>query len=66
MEEKFYTVKEFAQRHGVSRQTAYKWIKKGYLKPVEKKMGGFSILLIPKKVAGKFRPPKTGRPTIKG
>ena len=56
MEEQYFTVKEFADKFGVSRQTAYKWIKKGYIKPVEKKMGGFSILLIPKKAMEMFVP----------
>ena len=65
MDEEYCTVKEFAEKFGVSRQTAYKWIKKGYLKPVEKKMGGFSILLIPKKAIETFHPPQTGRPPKK-
>ena len=65
MEEEYYTVSDFAKKMGVRRQTVYKWIKKGYLKPVEKKIGGFKILLIPKEIAETFQPPPIGRPLKK-
>ena len=65
MEEDYYTVKEFAERMGVLRQTVYKWIKKGHLQAVEVKTGPFKHVLIPKKTADEFLPPPTGRPQKK-
>ena len=62
MQGKYYTVKEFAEKKGVLRQTVYKWIKKGHLQASEEKTGPFRHLLIPKKAADEFLPPRSGRP----
>ena len=62
MEEDYYTVKEFAEKNGVKRQTVYGWISRGLIEVVEKKAGPFTHLLISKKVAESFEMPKGGRP----
>ena len=62
MSEKSYTVREFADKMGVKRQTVYGWISRGLLAAVEEKAGPFTHLLIPKKAADKFKMPKGGRP----
>ena len=65
MEGKYYTAREFAKKRGVTRQTVYKWIRKGHLSAVEEKSGPFKHVLIPQKTADKFIPPTTGRPKNK-
>ena len=62
MEGDFYTVKEFAEKKGVKRQTVYGWITRGLLEAVEEKAGPFTHLLIPKKAADTFELPRGGRP----
>ncbi len=62
MEEEYYTVREFAYKMGVKRQTVYGWISRGLLEVVEEKAGPFAHILIPKKAADKFTMPKGGRP----
>ena len=62
MKREYYTVREFAEKMGVKRQTVYGWISRGLLEVVEEKAGPFTHLLIPKKVAERFEKPKGGRP----
>ena len=62
MEEEYCTVKEFAEKMGVKRQTVYGWISRGLLEVVEEKAGPFTHILIPKKNAESFKKPRGGRP----
>ena len=62
MDRDFFTVKEFAEKMGVKRQTVYGWITRGLLEAVEEKAGPFTHLLIPKKAAEAFELPRGGRP----
>ena len=62
MQGNYYTVKEFAEKKGVNRQTVYGWISRGLLQVIEEKAGPFTHLLIPKKAAERFQMPKAGRP----
>ena len=65
MGEKYYTAREFAEKRGVTRQTVYKWIRKGHLRAIEEKSGPFKHVLIPIKDAEEFIPPVMGRPKNK-
>lgn len=62
MDDEYYTVRTFAEKLGVKRQTVYKWIKEGRLQAEERNIGGFTLLLIPRSVADKFEMPPQGRP----
>ena len=65
MMEEYYTVKEFAEQQGVSRQTVYVWIQHGFLEAVEDNVGPFKHFLISKKAAKRFKRPPMGRPKKK-
>ena len=62
MEEEYYTVKQFAKKMGVRKQTVYKWIKMGHLKVEKRNIGDFALIVIPYNVAEEFEMPPVGRP----
>jgi len=63
--EEYYTVKEFAEKHRVSKQAVYLWIQQGILEAVEEQAGPIKVFLIPKKMAKRFKRPPMGRPRKK-
>ena len=62
MEEDYYSVRKFAEKKGVRRQTVYRWIREGRLQAEERNIGGFTLLLIHRDEAEKFEMPPQGRP----
>ncbi len=60
--ENYYTVKEFSELQGVSKQAVYLWIQQGLLEAVEEQAGPIKVFLIPKKAAKGFKRPLKGRP----
>ena len=65
MEEEHYTVKQFAEKMGVSKQSVYSWIDRGLLQAERRKIGDFTLILISRSVADEFRQPPMGRPRKK-
>ncbi len=63
--EEYYTVKEFAELYGVTKQAVYLWIQQGALEAIEEKAGPIKVFLIPKKAAKSFKRPPMGRPKNK-
>ena len=61
----YYTVKEFADLQGVTKQAVYLWIQQGILEADEKQAGPIKVFLIPKKAAEGFERPPQGRPKRK-